>query len=122
MTTAEYLAYQQRRQPLTRQPQPVEDQPETELQEAIEDWLKSLGRECYYIRARMDKPTTCRVGVPDFFGVHHGRAFAIECKRKGRKATPEQVGNLLWAQLAGVTAGVAYTLEQARALVLGHFP
>lgn len=100
--------------------QPVEDQPEARLQESIEEWLESLGRECYYIRARMDKATTFRVGTSDFVGFYKGQPFAIEAKRKGRKPTSEQLGNLLWAERAGARTGVVYTLDEARAIVLGE--
>lgn len=93
------------------------DAPEEDLQNEIEAWLKSLGRECYYVRARMDRATTVRKGTPDFIGWHRGKPFSIECKRRGKKATPEQIGSLLWAEHALAVTGVAYTLDQFKQIL-----
>lgn len=77
------------------------DLPEREIQDQIEAFLRSLGPECYYVRSRMDKPTTNAVGTPDFIGWYLGTPFAFEVKRKGRKPTPEQQAKLAWCHRAG---------------------
>jgi hypothetical protein len=88
---------------------------EADIQEAIEAHLKSYGNDCYYYRARMDKPTTGRVGTPDFIGWLRGKPFMLEVKRPGGKQTREQAGELLRGQLAGAPCvAVVHSLEEAR--------
>ena len=86
---------------------------EADIQEQIESLLKSYGRDCYYYRARMDKPTTGRVGTPDFIGWIRGRPFMLEVKRPGGKQTREQAGELMRGQLAGAESAIVYSLEEA---------
>jgi hypothetical protein len=45
------------------------------------------------VHSRMDAPTTTARGCPDFviFG-SAGRVFAVECKTRTGKQTPEQIG------------------------------
>lgn len=86
---------------------------EAEIQQEIANYLLSLGRDCYFVRSRMDMPTTNAVGTPDFVGWIRGVPFAMEVKRPGRKQTREQAGALLMAQLAGAKAGVVHSLEEA---------
>lgn len=91
--------------------------PEKAIQEEIEQWLKSLGKHCFYVRARMDKPHTVRAGTPDFIGWLNGKPFALEIKRKGGKPTVEQNGELLRCQLAGAVVGVAHSLDEAKEIL-----
>ena len=86
---------------------------EAEIQDEIEAFLKSLGRECYYVRARMDRPTTTACGTPDFLGWINGKPFALECKRPGQKPTPAQVGALTWVELAGAKTAVVDSKQEA---------
>jgi len=83
------------------------------LQEQIEQYLKSLGAQCWYDLKRSDKPTTSRAGVPDFVGVYRGHPFAIECKTRTGKVTPEQMGELHWLEVAGAKTCLARHLTDA---------
>jgi hypothetical protein len=113
LTSAEYAALLARRNELgSPTPRPKSER-EADIQEQIETLLKSYGRECYYFRARMDKPTTGRIGTPDFIGWLRGRPFMLEVKRPGGKQTREQAGELMRGQLAGAVVSVVHSAEEA---------
>lgn len=86
---------------------------ESAIQEAIAAYLNGLGLGCYYVWHRTDKPTTCRVGTPDFTGWIYGKPFALEVKRPGKKETREQAGELLRGQLAGAVVAVVHSISEA---------
>ena len=92
---------------------------EAEIQQSIAAYLDSHGRECFYVWHRMDQPTTCRVGTPDFVGWIRGKPFALEVKRPGAKETREQAGELLRGQLAGAKVAVVHSLGEAVQAVVG---
>ena len=113
ITSSEYTALIARRQPShTSEARPANSR-ESDIQDAIESHLKSFGHACYYYRARMDKPTTGRVGTPDFIGWLRGKPFMMEVKRPGGKQTREQAGELLRGQLAGARVAVVYSISEA---------
>ncbi len=87
---------------------------EAELQDSIEELLQGFGQAAYWVRARMDLPTTTKKGTPDFVGCVRGIPFAMEVKRKGSKPTVEQLGELLRARLAGAKTATVYSLAEAR--------
>lgn len=67
---------------------------ERELHDRIEALLRIRG--ITYVHSRMDKPSTIRVGLPDFmFCLPREKGFgipmAIEVKMPGEEPTPEQV-------------------------------
>lgn len=117
MTTFEYEAYlaKQRHAPQLRIRtwKKVPEVAEHIIQDAIEAHLKTLVPKCWYVRARMDVPTTVRKGVVDFNGWWNGKPFMMEVKRPGQKPTVEQSGELLWGKLAGAKTAVVYSLEEA---------
>ncbi len=86
---------------------------EAVIQEQIANHLRSLGRECYFVWHRTDRPTTCAIGTPDFVGWLRGRPFAMEVKKPGGKQTREQAGALMQAQLAGAKSRVVHSLAEA---------
>jgi len=86
---------------------------EAVIQEAIAAYLNGLGLDCYFVWHRMDKPTTCRAGTPDFTGWILGKPFALEVKRPGKKETREQAGELLRCQLAGAVVAVVHSISEA---------
>lgn len=92
---------------------------EAEIQQSIAAYLDGLGRECFYVWHRMDQPTTCRVGTPDFVGWIRGRPFALEVKRPGAKETREQAGELMRGQLAGAKVAVVHSLGEAVKVLVG---
>jgi hypothetical protein len=99
---------------LARGPAPSHaDELEADLQNAIAGYLDGLGKCCYYVWHRTDKASTCKKGTGDFVGWIGGKPFVIEVKRPGRKAEPEQAGELLRATLAGAKVTVAYSLQDA---------
>jgi hypothetical protein len=77
------------------------DEREGKIQDGIIKYLDSLGCDCYYVWHRMDKPTTCKTGTPDFIGWIKGKPFGIEVKRPNEKTKPKQAGELLRIKLAG---------------------
>lgn len=93
---------------------------EAEIQEQIAAYLRSFGRDCAFDVSRMDKPTTCQVGRPDFVGVLRGVGFAIEVKRPGCKETLEQAGQLMRWQLAGARVAVVHSLAEAVEFITGR--
>ena len=92
---------------------------EAEIQQQIDDFLKTQSHRCWWDRKRMDKPTSSRVGVPDFVGVFAGFAFGIEVKRPGSKPSVEQIGELAWMQKAGATTAVVFSCDEAKDFLLG---
>ena len=58
-----------------------------------------------------------QAGTPDLLGCLNGRAFAIEVKRPGGKATPLQLHELSQWAAAGAVAGVATSVEEAEGLL-----
>jgi len=90
---------------------------EAAIQNEIEAWLRSLGQRAFWVRSRMDKATTYRVGTPDFVGWIDGKPFALEVKRRGGKLRPEQLGELLRCELAGAKQGVVHSLDEAKELL-----
>ena len=65
----------------------------------------------------MDKPTTGRVGVPDFLICFSGLFLAVEVKRPGKKPTLDQCGELAWIRKAGGIECVATSLSEVQALI-----
>ena len=113
ITSLEYAALIARLHPTTPAESRTAKTREADIQETIETHLKSFGRDCYYFHARMDKPTTGRVGTPDFIGWLRGKPFMMEVKRPGGKQTREQAGELMRGQLAGAESAVVYSLDDA---------
>lgn len=92
---------------------------EAEIQEGIEQWLKTQSHRCWWDRKRMDKATTSRIGVPDITGVFDSVAFGIEVKRPGQKPSAEQLGELAWMRKVGAQTAVVFSVEEARDFLLG---
>ncbi len=99
----------------------VDEQTETEkkereIQEDIESFLKSKMPRCWWARSRMDKPTTNRVGVPDFTVCYNSRFIGIEVKRPGKKPTHEQRAELAWIHSAGGIDAVVTSRAEVESL------
>jgi hypothetical protein len=112
-TEAEAFAIQNRRtfmpQPHPPSPQPAER--ESKLHEAIIKYCEARG--WLYRRDRMDKPTTGQIGFPDFvIFMDGGKAAFVECKKKGKKATIDQLCKLAHARRLGFPAGVAENMQE----------
>ena len=90
---------------------------ESEIQDEIETWLRIQSHRCWWHRSRMDKPTTARVGVPDFLICFEGWFIGIEVKRPGKKPTIEQRGELAWIRKAGGIECVATSLHEVQCLI-----
>lgn len=96
ISEADYLAMQAR---LNKQWQNIspdlkrwaEAEEEGALQDEIIAYCRHRGWWCDY--SRMDKKTTRPLGAPDIIvWADMGRVFACECKRRGGKLRPEQIG------------------------------
>ena len=92
---------------------------EAEIQEGVEQWLKTQSHHCWWDRKRMDKPTSSRLGVPDFIGAFAGIPFGMEIKRPGQKPSAEQLGELAWMRKAGAQTAVVFSVEEAKDFLLG---
>ena len=57
------------------------------------------------------------LGTPDLTGSYRGYALAIEVKRPGEKPTPHQMKQLREWRQAGAFTLVAFSVEDARALL-----
>ena len=63
--------------------------PESDLHDLISSEL--VRRRWFFVRSRMDRPTTQQAGVPDFIcAAPDGVTHWIEVKRKGGKLSKEQ--------------------------------
>lgn len=92
---------------------------EKEIQESIEQWLKTQSHRCWWDRKRMDVPTTSREGIPDFIGSFVGIPFGMEVKRPGEKPSVDQLGELAWMRKAGAQTAVVFSCEEAKDFLLG---
>ena len=119
LTPEQYTALLARRAPAEASAPSKSSVRESDIQDAIESLLKSFGRDCYYVRSRMDKPTTCKVGTPDFIGWLRGMPFQLEVKRPGGKETREQAGELMRGRLAGSASAIVYSLAEAEIFFRG---
>ena len=59
-------------------------------------------------------------GDPDLYGSWHGRAFAIECKIPGEKATPLQLHRMEQWEAADAITGTVHSAEEFFALLDIH--
>ncbi len=89
---------------------------ESEIQEDIESFLKSKMPRCWWTRSRMDRPTTNRVGCPDFLVCYNSRFIGIEVKRPGKKPTQEQRAELAWIHSAGGIDAVVTSRAEVESL------
>ena len=98
----------------TKQPIPTlaaDDAPESDLHQAIMEYCEARG--WLYRRDRMDKPTTGQIGFPDFvIFMDGGKTAFVECKKKGKKATIDQLCKLAHARRLGFPAGVAENMQE----------
>ena len=86
---------------------------ESSTEQAIVNAVIERGGYC----ARFHGNQHTQAGTPDVIGVYRGRAFAIEVKRPGGKATPLQLHELSQWAAAGAVAGVATSVEEAEGLL-----
>jgi len=56
-------------------------------------------------------------GLPDIIGCYSGRFVAIEVKRPGNTPTKLQLAIMKKLADAGATVGVAYSVEEAQAII-----
>lgn len=93
---------------------------ERQLQDLIADYLRLRGI-CFY-RARMDKPTTGRVGWPDFTFALNGQAWALEVKVGDAKPTEAQQATMMAMQTDGWMVRVVRSVDEVRAIVNFYYP
>ena len=91
---------------------------ERDIQEEIEQWLRTQVHRAWWDRKRMDVATTSRKGVPDFIGSFAGVPFGLEVKRPGEKPTTDQLGELAWMRKAGAATAVVFSRDEAVAFFL----
>jgi hypothetical protein len=118
-TSAWLAVHESKRSAREPAPSSISSKLESQLQQQIAERLASFGRNCYFVWHRTDRPSTCKVGTPDFVGFAFGRPFAIEVKVKGGKVSTEQHGHLFHAQLAGAKTCVVWSLPEAEEFIAG---
>lgn len=101
---------------ITLDEQTETEKKEHEIQEDIESFLKSKMPRCWWTRSRMDRPTTNRVGCPDFLVCYNSRFIGIEVKRPGKKPTQEQRAELAWIHSAGGIDAVVTSRAEVESL------
>lgn len=91
-------------------------QREADLHEAIRDYCRARGWRC--VHSRMDRPSTCEVGTPDFAIVMPGGVTLwVEAKARTGKPTGEQLAWLAAIHRLGHVCGVVRNMEEFEALV-----
>lgn len=86
---------------------------ERKMHDAFEQWLALHRSELYWDHSRMDKPTSNRVGHPDFVIQHGNRVTNIELKAPGGKLTDKQREVHDWIKAAGGQVYVCYSAAEA---------
>lgn len=91
---------------------------ESDLHDQIISFCKTQHPRWMFIHARMDQRSTIPVGAADFvIFMPGGKILILECKRKGGKCSPEQMGWALQLELLGHTAHVVRSMEQFHKLI-----
>lgn len=89
---------------------------EADLHESILQFCRDRGWRC--VHSRMDRPSTCEVGTPDFAIVMpDGVTLWVEAKARTGKPTVEQLAWLAALHRLGHVCGVARSMEEFEALV-----
>ena len=90
---------------------------ERELQRQISQYLRLRGIPFY--SARMNKPTTGKLGTPDYLAVlpPNGRCLGLEAKMPGCQPTPEQAAELEAIRAAGGIAVVIHSLAELKTVL-----
>lgn len=105
-----------------RQPSPEDAvERESDLHEQIIELCRERG--FYPVHSRMDRRTSQALGVPDFIiALPGGKTLFLECKAKGRKATPEQNAAIAHLKSLGHCAEIVNNIERVRELVYAGTP
>jgi hypothetical protein len=91
---------------------------EKSITNAILKWLNSIPG-CY---ARKTLGGISNPGEPDISGCLNGRRLEIEVKAPGNKPTVLQERALKRWRESGAMSGVAWSLEDAKAIIMGEMP
>lgn len=109
----------------TEAQQAQDDQSERFLQKLIHNdllRLQSAGESIWFYHARMDRPTTCAKGVPDFLlilgGALNRRFIALECKVGKNDLSPDQALEGAKIRAAGGEFHVVRTFDEYRKAIL----
>lgn len=87
----------------------------TKLEKEIEADIVKAARYAGWLAYKFTSPSNR--GVPDRIFFRNGKTVAIEVKRPGRSPTKLQEYELAKLRRAGITAGVATSVEEAMALL-----
>lgn len=104
---------------------------EHQIQNAILGYLNSQGHYCWrnnsgmvHMRDKYGRDRMWKAGLKgssDIIGIAtDGRFIAIECKRKGKKPTPQQEAFLQEIKQRGGYAGIATSIEDTQ-VIMNHY-
>jgi len=119
-TESDYIDYKRRRGLVDAQghtelkPSPSEKK-EAKLQLDCEEYLTKIGAWWLHLR----KAKGNKAGIPDLLIVYHGKAYGIELKSRGGKATKDQMINLAYLKAQGAITGIARTFDEFREILKG---
>lgn len=89
---------------------------ESDLHESILEFCRSRGWRC--VHSRMDRPSTCEVGTPDFaIAMPNGRTVWIEAKAGKGKLTLQQRAWLTALNALGHTTAVVRSMDEFLSVV-----
>lgn len=94
-----------------RVPKPTKPLRESELHYEILAYCR--GRGWPVVHSRMDRPTTCHVGTPDFvIALPGGRTLWIEAKSSEGKVSLEQRAWMLWLGQHAHLCAVVHSMDE----------
>lgn len=112
-THADYLAMLSRceRNRLRDTPPPDDA---VELESPLQDEIRRVceGNRWPYHWSRMDKKTRTKKGLADFVIFRAGKVYAIECKTRTGKRTPEQLAYALLMEREGFTVHIVRSMSE----------
>lgn len=115
MSSIEYDAWLARTQQVKAIPQEASEREtgKNGLHQQIMDYCDAQWPKWCYAHSRTDQPSTVAEGLPDFIvALPAGRTFWIECKAKGGKLTPAQLGWKLKLEMLGQNYALVHSLDE----------
>ena len=88
---------------------------ERDLHDDINDFCRARG--WLVVHSRMDRPSTQAKGVSDFIIATTRSVYFLECKRHGKKPTPDQQAFAAHIRKLGWPGGVAHNMDEFKSIL-----